>query len=910
MVLGLFLVGLTGLGSAQFVDDDFNYLSEDQSVDGVNNWSNDGSTDAKGYNSGSGGYDFTNSINLDVGGNTDTALQGEIYKDFGQDRKPYKITFLASMDGTGNNGEAHFGLYDSGTGNAIFDTYGDDTGDPTSNTWYFNGDQVTGFTEGRIINITVKNIDYSSESYDVVVRWDGNTWSKSYSSFEDGSVSSVDSFSVWATDILMLDDLRVFVPNQPGFNSVETEPSSWTLNSGSDFSYNVSDDSQVDSVTLEVFNSTSGGKLKEETFSYSSSSIQDTQVDWFTPNNIGNYTVYYTATDNNGDSTVQTLDKEVTDFKPPNISYNSSTTEEGTYSRDWIFVNVTASDNDVLNKVTEEFDNSNSSFSTNQGRYYWTNHTGLSDGTYSFRAFAEDNSGNTNITKEKTVTLDTTPANLSTESPLNQTYRDSSVDLNVISDEVIDTWTRELDNSNSTFSPNTTLTALSDGVHTVQVYASDTEGNIGSANEVSFTVDTKAPSSLTVFSPANQTYTDPSSIDENVAGSDATSGISSWYVTRNAGSESGFTPNGSSTWTEGQHNITFKASDKAANNKTKTVYFYINMTPPDGYVQSLPSGKAVGLRSDPLKDLSKVSNSVERLQDVVFGNSQGKNLSVQLRVNMSESNVSAQHLEFDTDRQSGKSFIHNVSSISNTVNEKTLLIPRVDNTGKVHICPAAESLSDTQLGCNSGYNVSSGNTKNGVTVSEVTVNGQDYYEAKGINGTGGVEVGTSSSSGGIGSSTGGDDDSTSESGPYRWKPVTVGTGYRDVFSIDKDAESSFAREIRLKNTGNNSVTITAECFSKNYCEWIEISDDEITVEPGSEKIVEISGKIPGEVKGQQFAAVIRFTDPSFTTETPSAAGKQDMKLEFDTRTGVVGLLNDVIDFFFGLPAAAGSALPV
>jgi len=58
----------------------------------------------------------------------------------------------------------------------------------------------------------------------------------------------------------------------------------------------------------------------------------------------------------------------------PEISFNPSTTSSGTFSQDWIFVNVSATDNKALNSVTEQFDGVNSSFTTNQGDNYWTNH--------------------------------------------------------------------------------------------------------------------------------------------------------------------------------------------------------------------------------------------------------------------------------------------------------------------------------------------------------------------------------------------------------------------------------------------------------------------------------------------------------------------------------------------------------
>lgn len=276
----------------------------------------------------------------------------------------------------------------------------------------------------------------------------------------------------------------------PQFNSSSVSPDPPLIGQSFDASYNVTDpDGTIQSVLVEVFNQ-SGTEVAQVNNTYSSSTVTDTVNDIYTPTSNQNYTIYFTATDNAGAQTVQTIEREAVDVTPPNISYNPSTTTQGTYSQDWIFVNVSATDNNALNSVTEEFNNVNSSFNTNQGNNYWTNHTALSDGTYNFQAFAEDTSGNINNTQERTVTLDTTVPTVNIVSPENITYNTSEVDLNVTSDEAIDTWKYSLDGgANQTFTPNTTINGLSDASHTVDVYATDSAGNTGSASQT-FTVDT------------------------------------------------------------------------------------------------------------------------------------------------------------------------------------------------------------------------------------------------------------------------------------------------------------------------------------------------------------------------------------------------------------------------------------
>ncbi|MCW4048083.1 MAG: right-handed parallel beta-helix repeat-containing protein [Candidatus Bathyarchaeota archaeon] len=95
--------------------------------------------------------------------------------------------------------------------------------------------------------------------------------------------------------------------------------------------------------------------------------------------------------------------------------------------------------------------------------------------------------------------LQTTPPKVSLESPLNQTYYDSSVPLNfsvkVLSPVKDVGWTGySLDGQrNVTVTSNITLTGLSSGSHSVTVYANDTYGNMGASETVTFTITEQFP---------------------------------------------------------------------------------------------------------------------------------------------------------------------------------------------------------------------------------------------------------------------------------------------------------------------------------------------------------------------------------------------------------------------------------
>lgn len=110
----------------------------------------------------------------------------------------------------------------------------------------------------------------------------------------------------------------------------------------------------------------------------------------------------------------------------------------------------------------------------------------LTDGTYTYYAWANDTSGNHNRTETRTVHIDTTPPIITIQSPINTTYNTDSVPLSVSANEPIDTWWYSLDGGpNVTFIPNITLSGLLEGNHSLVVYANDSLGHI-SLNEYIF----------------------------------------------------------------------------------------------------------------------------------------------------------------------------------------------------------------------------------------------------------------------------------------------------------------------------------------------------------------------------------------------------------------------------------------
>lgn len=155
-------------------------------------------------------------------------------------------------------------------------------------------------------------------------------------------------------------------------------------------------------------------------------------------------------------------------------------------------------------------------------------------------------------------------------------------------------------------------------------------------------------------------------------------------------------------------------------------------------LNNLPPGKNATLRANPV--LSVLGNAFTGNKDVLLGNDVGQDLAAQLNIEFSR-DIDASDMSFDTNRSARKSFIH-LETAYNRVLRKDLLVPREDNTGNVRVCPGAASLEEVSYTCEGGYNISTGESVGQVSMEEVTINGQDYYELTGITGTGGQEIST------------------------------------------------------------------------------------------------------------------------------------------------------------------------
>jgi len=91
-------------------------------------------------------------------------------------------------------------------------------------------------------------------------------------------------------------------------------------------------------------------------------------------------------------------------------------------------------------------------------------------------------------------TQDTTPPTISIVSPENKTYTTSDVSLTCTVDESVSWMAYNLDGqANTTITGDTTLSGLSDGPHSLIVYARDAAGNTGASDTIYFSLETQQP---------------------------------------------------------------------------------------------------------------------------------------------------------------------------------------------------------------------------------------------------------------------------------------------------------------------------------------------------------------------------------------------------------------------------------
>jgi N-acetylneuraminic acid mutarotase len=165
------------------------------------------------------------------------------------------------------------------------------------------------------------------------------------------------------------------------------------------------------------------------------------------------------------------------------------------------------------------------------------------------------------------------PPKIDILTPENKTYKEVSVSYN--SSRSTDWVGYSLDNNpNVTITGETKLFNLTNGPHTIRVYANDSLGNMGDSNIVHFKIDTQGPQ-ITIYNPKNQTY--------NSADIQVTFVVDEYSTLAYSLDGKEHVPIiGNITLPaipQGEHNLTIYAIDPLGNADSKTVYFTIYAFP-------------------------------------------------------------------------------------------------------------------------------------------------------------------------------------------------------------------------------------------------------------------------------------------------------------------------------------------
>jgi len=221
----------------------------------------------------------------------------------------------------------------------------------------------------------------------------------------------------------------------------------------------------------------------------------------------GSHTIVVFATDYAGNTgasdTVQfTISTPPVDTTPPTITIISP--QETTYSTPEIALNFNI--DELVSWIAYSLDGEDNVTITEN-----TVLSGLSEEEHTIKIFARDQAGNTGASNKVTFRVDTTPPTVTLTSPEETTYSTTNVFLEITLNEEA-TWIGySLDGEdNVTITGDSNLSGLSDGSHTIVVFATDYAGNTGASDTVQFTISTPpvdtTPPTIIINSPENITY--------------------------------------------------------------------------------------------------------------------------------------------------------------------------------------------------------------------------------------------------------------------------------------------------------------------------------------------------------------------------------------------------------------------
>ena len=135
---------------------------------------------------------------------------------------------------------------------------------------------------------------------------------------------------------------------------------------------------------------------------------------------------------------------------------------------------------------------------------------------------------------------------------------------------------------------------------------------------------------------------------------------------------------------------------------------------------------------------SKINETnLTRIKEIYAGTDSLISFSAAFYFNFSNV-INVSNITMDHNISLGKSYVHNYTG-SGIINA-SLLIPKVNYTNNIYICPGATSLSDVNPSCIDKVKISLNQNHSGYSISQTTINSIDYYIVHGITGTGGGET--------------------------------------------------------------------------------------------------------------------------------------------------------------------------
>ncbi|MBN2463579.1 MAG: SBBP repeat-containing protein [Dehalococcoidia bacterium] len=194
-------------------------------------------------------------------------------------------------------------------------------------------------------------------------------------------------------------------------------------------------------------------------------------------------------------------------------------------------------------------------------------------------------------------------------------------------------------------------------------------------------------------------------------------------------------------WSPGNHKVTLTATVNTSGNSENLSWdIPVKETAKEPHKVLLPIPGLVPLLDD--MDLTRFPQNTAEWATIMKVASAGKPIA-SLLMHFEEANedIDLSGLVADIDLSKRKSVIHMDSWPAVIDKSKVLFIPST-GVGSVYVCPNAISLQEVTPLCEDVTVLDMGETENGVALTTITYDGQEYYRVSGIKCTGGGELGT------------------------------------------------------------------------------------------------------------------------------------------------------------------------